>query len=432
MGENIIFFYPSFILFMYDIILDVLCYFIGRIRDMINRVLKWISGTTEFEDRLTFIRDGTGNNERSIEESIKNTSQQVDAECERIVQYLLENEGSPNNKAQLSDEITSLSPMRIFKKELRTGMKILKRDWKYGTVQEAQPLPFKYKGAEITNRALLTLTKNEWLEDEIMNAWMELLQERSNRCVKLNDSKKLANRQEIVSGLRKAADSEVGLARFLEDQDLDTFVDKFTVIDERPPAIQTFNTFFWSKLCPNDTSYDYNAVRRWTSRKKIDIFAKDILLIPVHVTGSHWALGVIHMAKKRCHFLDSLTSSRDSMPSSFAENAKRWIMDEDMDKKGGAGAKEWDELTDWTLIRNGKPERATNSTEHTLDNPPMVPQQTNGNDCGVFTCWFAECVADGRWYHSIDFNAADMDVLRPLMAYYITTGRLGGIKWKDD
>jgi len=55
--------------------------------------------------------------------------------------------------------------------------------------------------------------------------------------------------------------------------------------DPNLPSANTFNTFFYPKL----RSSGYTAVRRWT--KKMDIFSKDILLVPVHL-GVHWCLSV--------------------------------------------------------------------------------------------------------------------------------------------
>lgn len=55
--------------------------------------------------------------------------------------------------------------------------------------------------------------------------------------------------------------------------------------DPNLPSVNTFNTFFYPKL----RSSGYSAVRRWT--KKMDIFSKDILLVPVHL-GVHWCLSV--------------------------------------------------------------------------------------------------------------------------------------------
>lgn len=51
------------------------------------------------------------------------------------------------------------------------------------------------------------------------------------------------------------------------------------------PSVNVFNTFFYPKLRKSG----YCAVRRWT--KKMDIFSRDILLVPVHL-GVHWCLSV--------------------------------------------------------------------------------------------------------------------------------------------
>lgn len=55
--------------------------------------------------------------------------------------------------------------------------------------------------------------------------------------------------------------------------------------DPKLPSVNTLNTFFYPKL----RGSGYSAVRRWT--KKMDIFSKDILLVPVHL-GVHWCLSV--------------------------------------------------------------------------------------------------------------------------------------------
>lgn len=65
------------------------------------------------------------------------------------------------------------------------------------------------------------------------------------------------------------------------------------------PAIHCFNTFFCSTL----REQGYDKVKRWT--KKVDIFAKDLLLIPIN-QSYHWTLGVIDLKKKQVFVYDSL------------------------------------------------------------------------------------------------------------------------------
>ena len=60
------------------------------------------------------------------------------------------------------------------------------------------------------------------------------------------------------------------------------------------PRVHFFNTFFVNKLCDGQDGYNYNAVRRWTTKKKLgyDLLACDKVIIPVH-QGIHWVLAVI-------------------------------------------------------------------------------------------------------------------------------------------
>ena len=60
------------------------------------------------------------------------------------------------------------------------------------------------------------------------------------------------------------------------------------------PSCATFSTFFYAKLVENGT-YDYGRVRRWTRRGRVDVFARDAILVPVHCGGNHWTLAVVRL-----------------------------------------------------------------------------------------------------------------------------------------
>lgn len=64
------------------------------------------------------------------------------------------------------------------------------------------------------------------------------------------------------------------------------------------PALYTFNTFFYPKL----KTGGYRAVRRWT--KAVNLFAKDLILVPIH-QGVHWSLVVTDLRDKSLVYLDS-------------------------------------------------------------------------------------------------------------------------------
>ncbi|KAG0324990.1 SUMO1 sentrin specific peptidase 1, partial [Podila humilis] len=66
------------------------------------------------------------------------------------------------------------------------------------------------------------------------------------------------------------------------------------------PKVHVFSTFFYKTL--SETGYD--KVRRWT--KKVNVFAMDYLLVPIHCSGNHWTSAVIDMKKKQLEYYDSL------------------------------------------------------------------------------------------------------------------------------
>ncbi|KAI9595613.1 hypothetical protein BDF19DRAFT_58982 [Syncephalis fuscata] len=98
-----------------------------------------------------------------------------------------------------------------------------------------------------------TLRDKQWLNDEVINFYTQLLMERA------------AN-------------------------------------DEKRPKIHCYNTFFYSTLADSG----YARIRRWT--KRVDIFSKDFLIIPVHL-GVHWCCAIINFRKKRIEYYDSLFGS---------------------------------------------------------------------------------------------------------------------------
>ncbi|KAF7253432.1 Sentrin-specific protease 2, partial [Varanus komodoensis] len=101
----------------------------------------------------------------------------------------------------------------------------------------------------ITRGDIQTLRNHQWLNDVIINFYMNLLMERNKR-----------------PGF---------------------------------PVLYAFSTFFYPKL----NSAGYNSVRRWT--KEVDLFQHDIILVPIHIRV-HWALVVIDTRKKTIKYYDSM------------------------------------------------------------------------------------------------------------------------------
>ncbi|XP_030054113.1 sentrin-specific protease 1 isoform X6 [Microcaecilia unicolor] len=125
----------------------------------------------------------------------------------------------------------------------------------------------------ITRKDIQTLNNLNWLNDEIINFYMNLLMERSKR-----------------KGL---------------------------------PKVNAFSTFFFSRL----KTAGYQAVKRWT--KKIDIFSVDILLVPIHL-GVHWCLAVVDFRKKAIVYYDSM----GGLNNEACRILLQYLKQESLDKKG--------------------------------------------------------------------------------------------------
>lgn len=147
---------------------------------------------------------------------------------------------------------------------------------------------------------------------------------------------------------------------YLNDDVINKYMD---LINERSPdTVYAFNTFFYLAL--SDKGYSH--IRRWT--KKIDIFSKKKIFIPIHIEEeNHWCLVCIDFREKAIKYYDSLGGRNFKCLKLIL----KYLMYEHNDKKnkdfmpGG-----------WALM-----------------NMKTCPKQLNDWDCGVFVCMFAEHLA---------------------------------------
>ncbi|PAA66090.1 hypothetical protein BOX15_Mlig008901g1 [Macrostomum lignano] len=154
----------------------------------------------------------------------------------------------------------------------------------------------------VTREELRSLAGLNWLNDNIVNFYMQLIAARS-------------------------ADEQLGL-----------------------PKVHAFSTFFYTKL----SSSGYASVRRWT--RKVDIFSCDILLCPVHLHNNHWTLCIVDLRCRNIIYLDSLSMGGGA---SCLPLMRQYLADEHRDKKSGA---ELPDLSDYQLIREtGAPQQENGS-----------------------------------------------------------------------
>ncbi|XP_026310672.1 sentrin-specific protease 2 isoform X3 [Piliocolobus tephrosceles] len=116
----------------------------------------------------------------------------------------------------------------------------------HGPQDEILSCAFKLR---ITRGDIQTLKNYHWLNDEVINFYMNLLVERNRK--------------------------------------------------QGYPALHVFSTFFYPKL----KSGGYQAVKRWT--KGVNLFEQEIILVPIH-RKVHWSLVVIDLRKKCLKYLDSM------------------------------------------------------------------------------------------------------------------------------
>jgi len=218
----------------------------------------------EQEAHLTVLRDERDAQDRDLVDRLRNKlklSQRLKPEVEEVFIESSEEESEeeeededkdfPSLTEDINDEIdAATSP---------------------GSPMEVLSSAFKL---DITRKDIRTLVGLEWLNDEIINFYMNMLVDRSEK-------------------------SEGAL-----------------------PKVYTFNTFFYPTLVKDG----YARLKRWT--RKVDLFSHDMIIIPVHLQ-MHWCLAVIDLATKEIRYYDSMGGNNQKCLNAL----KSYIQEEHKDKK---------------------------------------------------------------------------------------------------
>ena len=101
-------------------------------------------------------------------------------------------------------------------------------------------------------------------------------------------------------------------------------------------------SYFYTKLAESP-EYTYANVRRWTKRAKVDLFSRDLVIVPINeaIAGAQldrWAVGLINLRQKRFHFI----ASKHGSDGGRLAGLRRYLKDEHQDKKGAPL-----DLSDW-------------------------------------------------------------------------------------
>ncbi|XP_043288814.1 sentrin-specific protease 1-like [Venturia canescens] len=148
------------------------------------------------------------------------------------------------------------------------------------------------------------------------------------------------------------------------------------------------NSFFFPRLHLNG----HIAVKRWT--KKVNIFAYERVLIPVHL-GNHWCLAIINIKSKSIIYYDSFNGRNQR----YLETLLAYL---------DAEAKEKEEIS-------------FDKSEWIVAMKKDIPRQQNGYDCGVFICQYAKYEVAKR---EMNFSQKDIPQIRIKMMEELQQGTL--------
>uniref|UniRef100_A0A672USX6 SUMO specific peptidase 5 n=1 Tax=Strigops habroptila TaxID=2489341 RepID=A0A672USX6_STRHB len=147
------------------------------------------------------------------------------------------------------------------------------------------------------------------------------------------------------------------------------------VMDAVPEKVHFFNSFFHRQL----VTKGYNGVKRWT--KKVDLFKKTLLLIPIHLEV-HWSLITVNIPNRIISFYDS-----QGIHFKFCvENIRKYLLTEAKEKNHPEFLQGWQ-----TAVTK------------------CIPQQKNDSDCGVFVLQYCKCLALDQPFQ---FSQEDMPRVR--------------------
>lgn len=211
---------------------------------------------------------------------------------------------------------------------------------------------FREESQRLIPRKPLTLQENDLLEEQVYSFGCE------------ND--------EIVdrynAPITKNCLRTLSLNTWVNDEIVNAYCQMCRHRTER--AVQTthlFSSFFLNTLTPNQV-YKYDAVKKWTAprRGKIDLFAQRAVLFPINLNNVHWIFAYIDITFKKIVVLDSMHGENSKVYNTLF----RYLKDEHMDKKQCALPDEHE----WEMVGG---------------NGSRAPRQNNSDDCGVFSCMFA-------------------------------------------
>jgi Ulp1 protease family, C-terminal catalytic domain len=178
-----------------------------------------------------------------------------------------------------------------------------------------------------------------------------------------------------------------------------------------------YNCFFWPLVTQRDhlnmahrNQYCYDGVRG-VSRHVFNgnLFALNQLVVPINVNHVHWACAVVSFSDRTIRYLDSMAGAMANFGRDYLKYIRSYLQDEFKKLHEGRN-----DDSSWALL-------GSNVTE--------VPQQRNGYDCGVYMCLNAEHLLRGQ---PLSYTPAQAESSRERIARALLRGTLDNDDAEDD
>ncbi|KAF6250257.1 hypothetical protein COO60DRAFT_1465765, partial [Scenedesmus sp. NREL 46B-D3] len=163
------------------------------------------------------------------------------------------------------------------------------------------------------------------------------------------------------------------------------------------PRSYVFSSFFYARLAPGPARYCYTAVQRWTQQRRTCtpgcVLAYELLLFPINLRNTHWAVSAVWPQAGVLQYFDPLEDTRAAR--TVLATLARWLLQDAADK--GVALPYTAQQLRLELAPEG------------------MPAQLDGHSCGVFAAVVCERLAAG-WQTPFDFSQGDVPGLRLGMA----------------
>lgn len=209
-------------------------------------------------------------------------------------------------------------------------------------------------------------------------------------------------------------------------------------VSGEPPRVWVCSSFFLTTLMgisvdeDNQVSsihaprlYSHSGVAKWSKRAGIDLSVIDLVIVPINIPNTHWALAVLDVNRCSLHYYDSMNSN-SSIQTATVGDILNYSTGTLVSNKGsqsssfryqvcasiaGWAVDEWKtNATSVTTISTTESASFLSTIDPsswlvTIYPSTHVPQQSNYYDCGIFMCCFATAISQGKKF---TFTQADM------------------------